>query len=61
MAFLRGDYGFKRDNLIILSYIEKDDTYQPTKENILKGMAWLLEGARTNDCLFFSYAGMVLF
>ena len=31
------------------------------KKNILEGMAWLVGGARTNDCLYFHYAGMVLF
>ena len=61
MAFLMEDYGFKRDNFMILSFMDKDDAHQPTKENILKGMAWLVGGARTNDCLFFVYAGMVLF
>ena len=61
LAHLRKYYGFELVNITILSDQAKDDTYLPTKENILKGMAWLVEGARTNDCLFFQYEGMFLF
>ena len=57
---LMKDYGFELDNMIILSDKAKDDTYLPTKENIIKGIRWLVGGARTNDCLFFYYAGMFL-
>lgn len=60
-AHLRKYYGFELDNTTILSDQAKDDAYLPTKENILKGMAWLVEGARTNDCLFFQYEGIFLF
>ena len=60
-SFLMEDYGYERENMIILSDLATDDIPIPTKENILKGMAWLVEGARTNDCLFFYYPGMVLF
>ena len=54
------NYGFELDNMIILGNKAKDDTHLATKENILKGIRWLVGGARTNDCLFFYYAGMVL-
>ena len=60
LARLRKHYGFELDNIIILSDQAKDDTEVPTKENILKGMAWLVGGARPNDCLFFQYEGMFL-
>ena len=51
--FLMVDYGFERHNMIILTDPAKEGTRLPTKENILKGIAWLVEGARTNDSLFF--------
>ena len=60
LAHLMEDYGFELDNMIILSDKAKDDTPLPTKENIIKGILWLVGGARTNDCLFFYYASMVL-
>ena len=60
LARLIEDYGFELDNMIVLRDKAKDGTHLPTKENILKGIRWLVGGARTNDCLFFYYAGMVL-
>lgn len=32
-------------------------TPQPTRQNILKAMQWLVSGAKKGDALFFSYAG----
>ena len=61
LAHLRKYYGFELVNITILSDQAKDDRYLPTKENILTGMAWLVEDARTNDCLFFQYEGTFLF
>ena len=61
LAHLRKHYGFIVDNITILSNQAKDDTPLPTKENIFKGMAWLVEGARMDDCLFIQYTGMFLF
>ena len=53
------DYGVERDNMIILSVRATDDKHLPTKENIIKWIQWLVEGARTNDCLIFYYASKV--
>lgn len=30
---------------------------QPTRQNILEAMAWLVSGAQPNDSLFFHYSG----
>ena len=56
---LAEDYGVERDNMIILSVRATDDKHLPTKENIIKWIQWLVEGARTNDCLIFYYASKV--
>ena len=56
---LMEDYGVERDDMIILSVRATDDKHLPTKENIIKWIQWLVEGARTNDCLFFYYASMI--
>ena len=56
---LMEDYGVRRDDMIILSVRATDDKHLPTKENVIKWIQWLVEGARTNDCLFFYYASMI--
>jgi hypothetical protein len=49
-AILLEDYGYKKENIIMLSS-------QPKKRDILSAMAWLVKDAQTNDCLFFQYSG----
>ena len=77
LAQIKDHYGFKSDNIISLNDIADNDTlslkdiagrgklgletHLATKKNILKGMTWLVRGARTNDCLLFYYTGKVLF
>jgi len=51
-------YNYKQEDMVIL----KDDPrtnsrQQPTRRNILEAMAWLVNGARPNDSLFFHYSG----
>ena len=43
--------------MVILTDDQRDPQYQPTRENIIEGMLWLVEGARPNDSLFFHYSG----
>lgn len=43
--------------MVILTDDQRDRQYQPTRENIIEGMLWLVEGARPNDSLFFHYSG----
>ena len=51
--------GFMDDSshMVILTEDQRDPRYQPTRENIIEGMLWLVSEARPNDSLFFHYSG----
>lgn len=49
--------GFHESDMVILTDDQRDPRYQPTRENIIQGMLWLVDGARPNDSLFFHYSG----
>lgn len=55
--FLIEHFGFTRDNMVILSDDRKRPTGQPTRQNIVKAMQWLVKDARPNDSLFFHFSG----
>lgn len=38
--------------MVILTDDQRDPRSIPTRDNILKAMAWLVEGAQQNDALF---------
>ena len=61
ISFLLDDFEFERDDIICLNGGAGNHMPLATRENILKGMAWLVEGARTDDCLFFHCTGMGIF
>jgi hypothetical protein len=50
-------YGYKREDSVILTDDLHNPLSQPTKQNILTAMHWLVKGARPNDTLFFYYSG----
>jgi hypothetical protein len=56
-AFLIERYGYKREDMIILTDDQRDPILQPTKGNIVRAMQWLVSGARPNDALFLHYSG----
>ncbi|CAN6633076.1 metacaspase-1 [Trichomonascus vanleenenianus] len=56
-SFLIDRYGYKKDDMVILTDDNRDPRSVPTKANIIRGMQWLVAGARTNDTLFFHYSG----
>ncbi|KAI9183564.1 hypothetical protein H9P43_004482 [Blastocladiella emersonii ATCC 22665] len=57
-SFLFENYGFsERNSKILLDGEESPENLQPTKANIIKGLKWLVKGARPNDSLFFHYSG----
>lgn len=56
-AFLQDRYGYKQDDMVILTDDQRDPRSHPTKNNILRGMQWLVKDARPNDTLFFHYSG----
>ena len=43
--------------MVILTDDQRDPQFQPTRENIIEGMLWLVSGAQPNDSLFFHYSG----
>jgi len=51
--------GFFEDpsRMIILTDDQRDPRYQPTRDNIIEAMHWLVSGAQPNDSLFFHYSG----
>ncbi|KAK1996250.1 hypothetical protein LX36DRAFT_580786 [Colletotrichum falcatum] len=56
-AFLVERYGYKREDMVILTDDQQQPMGQPTKNNILRAMHWLVQGAQPNDSLFFHYSG----
>ncbi|KAI0322581.1 caspase domain-containing protein [Amylostereum chailletii] len=55
--FLGQNFGYKRDDMVILTDDQRDPRSIPTKENIIRAMQWLVTGAQPNDSLFFHYSG----
>lgn len=43
--------------MVILTDDQHDPKFIPTKQNILQGMRWLVNGAQANDSYFFHYSG----
>lgn len=56
-AFLVENYGYKREDMVILTDDATNPLLQPTKDNILRAMQWLVAGAQPNDALFLHYSG----
>lgn len=55
--YLNGFFGYKREDMVILTDDQQNPMSQPTKANILRAMHWLVKDARPNDSLFFHYSG----
>jgi hypothetical protein len=58
-TYLNGHFGYKREDMVILTDDQQNPMSQPTKANILRAMHWLVKDARPNDSLFFHYSGML--
>ncbi|KAI1132592.1 hypothetical protein F5Y10DRAFT_197377 [Nemania abortiva] len=56
-TYLPEHFGYKREDMVILTDDQQSPMSQPTKANLLRAMHWLVEGARPNDSLFFHYSG----
>ncbi|KAB8664807.1 hypothetical protein FH972_026234 [Carpinus fangiana] len=56
-TYLNGHFGYKREDMVILTDDQQNPMSQPTKANILRAMHWLVKDARPNDSLFFHYSG----
>lgn len=56
-AYLNQNFGYAREDMVILTDDQQNPMSQPTKQNILRAMHWLVKDARPNDSLFFHYSG----
>ncbi|KAI3316579.1 hypothetical protein HD806DRAFT_517189 [Xylariaceae sp. AK1471] len=56
-AYLVEHFGYKREDIVILSDDMQYPMSQPTKPNLLRAMHWLVKDAQPNDSLFFHYSG----
>ncbi|KAF8423843.1 caspase domain-containing protein [Tirmania nivea] len=55
--FLIERFGYKREDMVILTDDQQNPLSIPTRQNILQAMHWLVKGAEPNDSLFFHYSG----
>src|SRR5438034_7401144 len=56
-AFLIERFHYQRQDMVILTDDQQNPMSRPTKQNILRAMQWLVQGAQPNDSLFFHYSG----
>jgi len=56
-TYLNGHFGYKREDMVILTDDQQNPMSQPTKANILRAMHWLVKDAHADDSLFFHYSG----
>ncbi|KAG6826216.1 hypothetical protein H0H92_000683 [Tricholoma furcatifolium] len=51
------NHGYKAGDIVLLSDDSTNPRQQPTRQNILDAMHWLVRGAKPHDSLFFHYSG----
>ncbi|KAI5986532.1 caspase domain-containing protein [Pisolithus albus] len=56
-AFLMSHFGYREENIRVLSDDSPDPRWWPTRRNMLDHMQWLVHDARPNDSFFFHYSG----
>jgi len=56
-TYLNRNFGYAREDMVILTDDQQNPMSQPTKANILRAMHWLVKDAKPNDSLFFHYSG----
>ncbi|KAJ8521737.1 hypothetical protein ONZ45_g1645 [Pleurotus djamor] len=55
--FIQSQFGYRQEDIVILTDDVDDHRRKPTRENILRAMQWLVRDAQPNDSLFFHYSG----
>jgi hypothetical protein len=55
--FLVENHGYKREDMVTLTDDQPNPVMQPTKENIIRAMQWLVKDAQPNDALFLHFSG----
>jgi hypothetical protein len=58
-TYLNQQFGYKREDMVILTDDQQNPKSQPTKANVLRKMRWLVKDAQPNDLLFFHYSGEI--
>lgn len=53
---LASRFGFEESHIRLMTD-DQAGRYRPTKQNILEGMRWLVEGAQPGTSLFFHFSG----
>ncbi|KAF7348728.1 hypothetical protein MVEN_01391800 [Mycena venus] len=56
-SFLVRRAGYKAEDIVVLTEDSPHARAQPTRQNILDAMAWLVRDAHPHDALFFHYSG----
>ncbi|KAH8594712.1 caspase domain-containing protein [Bisporella sp. PMI_857] len=56
-SFLMERYNYRSEDMIILTDDQQNPQLQPTKQNILRAMSWLVANAQPDDALFLHYSG----
>ncbi|KAK9854730.1 hypothetical protein MYU51_003999 [Penicillium brevicompactum] len=56
-TYLNQNFGYAREDMVLLTDDQQNPMSQPTKVNILRAMHWLVKDAQPNDSLFFHYSG----
>lgn len=55
--FLNQKYGYRREDMVILTDDQNNMMSIPTKANILRAMHWLVIDAQPHDSLFIHFSG----
>ncbi|PBK64313.1 hypothetical protein ARMSODRAFT_962150 [Armillaria solidipes] len=55
--FLMDQWGYKSEDIVMLTDDSTNPRSQPTRKNMLDGMRWLIKDAQRHDSLFFHYSG----
>ncbi|CAN6294849.1 unnamed protein product [Urochloa humidicola] len=58
MAYLlRERFGFPSDSILVLTQEDRDPWRVPTRENLVRALRWLVDGATAGDSLVFHFSG----
>lgn len=58
--FLNENYGYRREDMVILTDDQNNTMSIPTKTNIIRAMHWLVKDAQPNDSLFIHFSGTTM-
>lgn len=56
-VFLHQKYGYRREDMVILTDDQRNPLSIPTKQNILRAMHWLVKDAQPDDSLLIHFSG----